>query len=259
MVFGRLFARRAVPETVAAKQVRMLGVYRELAASSSAIIAQARQAGDVALTLSNYSHLIGDLGSLAVLLWRLGEDPRTVICEAHDAHDAMIAFRDLADPAHGLTMGQISGITDWDQIYTLFWLTGRSVEPVFHHPHLLAQRYFAYSRWQLLRLTGRPQPDDLAATVERFRTRHDELVDRHFADLVALLDGLPDGEAACAVARRVAESWSRRRRSAFYQASTPVNAGFDAANDLSIDHQLAAALHRRGLDCPAGPHRWQWG
>ena len=150
-------------------------------------------------------------------------------------------------------MDQIAGITDWDLVHALFWLAGTPEPVVMHFPRLEQERYFAYSHYLRLRLTGAEVPATLAAAVAQFQNG-DGLVDRDFRDKLALLAG--DGDARALVAR-ILGHWPKRRRNGFYQSSAPLPAGFDASNDLSVDWQLACILKQKGLHA-AGPHSWRW-
>ena len=151
-------------------------------------------------------------------------------------------------------MERIAGITEWDLVYALFWLTGRPEPVVMRFPRLLEERYFAYCQVLLLRLTGGEVPPALAAAVAGFAATGQALVDRDFAAKQALLDGTGDAGALMA---RVAGHWSRRRRAGFYQACAPQHAGHDVSNDLAVDWQLACLANARGLAAPA-PHAWRW-
>ncbi len=103
----------------------------------------------------------------------------------------MIACLDQVDPEHRLSMAEIAGITDWDLIHSLFWLVGTPEPARLHHHALLQERYFAYSRLLLHRVTGDAVPPPLAEAVERFRTGADKLVDRDFrAKLACILHRL---------------------------------------------------------------------
>ncbi|WP_156254881.1 hypothetical protein [Sandarakinorhabdus oryzae] len=251
-MFG-LFRKKPKPETLPEKFARLFVVHAELVAATRALIAELARQDQPALLIANHSHLVADLAAIAVMRWRLGEDPRAAIAEAHAAYRELIACRDRADPGHALPMDAIAGITDWDLVHALFWLAGTPEPVVMQFPRLEQERYFAYSRFLLLRVTGAEVPAALAAAVAQFDSG-DGLVDKDFRDKLALLDG--DGDAQALVGR-IAGYWPIRRRNGFYQSSAPLPAGFDASNDLSVDWQLACILKLKGLEV-AGPHGWRW-
>jgi hypothetical protein len=253
-MFG-LFRKKPKPETLPEKFTRLFASFEELADSTRALITELEQQNQPALLIANHSHLVHDLGSIAVMQWRLGDDPRAAIAEAHAAYHGLITCRNRVDPGHALPMNQIAGITDWDMMYALFWLAGTPEPPVMHVAGLAEARYFAYSRFLLLRVTGAGVPPELADAVARFAADEQGLVNRDFRKKQALLDGAPD---AAALAARIAGKWPKRRTDSFYQSSASINAGWDASNDLSVDWQLACIARLFGLTVPA-PHGWRWG
>lgn len=251
------FRRKQQPETLPEKFARVLAFKSEMIASAPERIAWLEATGQIRLALENHSHLIGDWCSTAVMHWRQGDDPRPAVREMRQAYQVMLAERDRLDPQHAIALPTVAGITDWDLVYSLFWLIGDPAEPLLHDPHMLEERYFAYARYLLHRTTGSAVPDKLAEAVERFKQSGDGLVDRNFRDLVALLEA--DEAAAAPLAKRIAGNWSKRRRAAFYNRSAPLNAGFDASNDLAVDYQLACIVHARGWHFSDSPHYWRWG
>lgn len=251
------FRRKPRPESLPEKFTRVLAFKAEMIASAPERIAALEATGQIRLALENHSHLLADWCSTAVMHWRRGDDPRPAIRYMRQAYQVMLAERDRLDPQHAIAMSAIGGITEWDLVYSLFWLIGDPVEPLLHSPHMLEERYFAYARYLLHRTTGSAVPEPLAAAVERFRQSGDGLVDHNFGDLVALLEA--DEAAAAPLAARIAGNWGKRRRAAFYNRSAPLNAGFDASNDLSVDYQLACIVHARGWQLPVTPHYWCWG
>lgn len=251
-----LFRRKSKPEALPEKFARLFKVHAALAASSRALIPELAQGNQPALLIANHSHLVHDLGSIAVMQWRLGDDPHTAIADAHAAYRDLIACRNRVDPGHALPMDQIAGITDWDMIYALFWLAGTPEPPVMHFPRLLEARYFAYSRFLLLRVTGAEVPAALAAAVARHQSGNG-LVERDFRDKLALLDGDGDGDGdAETLIARIEDYWPKRRHNGFYRTSAPLPAGHDVSNDLSVDWQLACILRMKGIACRHSPHAW---
>jgi hypothetical protein len=246
--------RKPEPESLPAKFARLLVVHADFAAQTRARLPDLERQGDMALLIANHSHLVHDLSHIAVMRWRLGDDPRRAIAEAHAAYRGLIACRERVDPGHALPMAAIAGITDWDFVHALFWLAGIPEPVVMHVPRLLEARYFSYSRWLLLRVTGAEVPPALAAAVAGFAASGQGLVDRDFAAKRALLDGAGDPAALTA---RIASHWPKRRTNGFYRTSAPLPAGHDVSNDLSVDWQLAAIARARGLTAPA-PHGWRW-
>lgn len=249
----RLFRKTPSPETLPEKFARLLAVHAELAASTRALTADLAHQDQPALLIANHSHLVHHLSGIAVMRWRLGEDPRAAIAEAHAAYRDLIACRTAVDPGHRLAMDQIAGITDWDLVHALFWLAGMPEPVAMHVPRLEQERYFACSRFLLLRVTGALVPPALAAAVAGFQGG-DGLVDRDFRDKLALLDGAGDPAALMA---RIASHWPKRRSNGFFRTSAPLLAGHDAWNDLSVDWQLACIARARGLSAPV-PHGWRW-
>lgn len=248
-----LFRRKPKPESVPEKFTRLLALREELAADTRAIIADLERQNQPALLIANHSHLVDHLIGIAVMLWRRGDDPRAAIGRAHAAHQALIACRDRIDPGHALPMDQIAGITEWDLVHALFWLAGTPEPPVMHVPRLEQERYFACSRFLLLRVTDAPVPAALAQAVAGFQGG-DGLVDRDFRDKLALLDGAGDPAELMA---RIAAHWPQRRTNSFYRTSAPLLAGHDASNDLSVDWQLACIARAKGLP-PDPVHGWRW-
>ena len=165
---------------------------------------------------------------------------------------------DAVDPERLLPMSAIAGITDWDLVHSLFWLTGSSEPVLLHFPRLLEERYFAYSRFILHRVTGAAVPRSLADAVDQFQTGADALVDRDFRDKLRLLDSATDADEREALITRIEGNWSKRRKSGFYQRSAPLQAGYDASNDLSLDHQLACILRLSGITRHDSPQAWRW-
>lgn len=251
------FRRKPKPETLPEKFSRVLAFKAEMIASAPGRIRQLVNAGDIRLALENHSHLVADWSDVVVMQWRRGDDPRPAIGQARQAYRAMLAERDRLDPEHAIALSAIAGITDWDLVYSLFWLNNEPAEPLLHIPRMLDERYFAYARYLLHRTTGSAVPDQLAEAVERYKQSGSGLVDRNFSDLVALLEA--EEPAAGPLAARIAASWPKRRRLAFYNTSAPLNAGFDASNDLAVDYQLACIVHARGWQFTDSPHYWQWG
>ena len=246
------------PETLPQKRVRLLAFHEDMVASATGAIADFRRAGDGPMVLSHYSHLIFDLVQIALMQWRMGDDPRPAIARARAAYRAMVSYREASDPGQAIPMDRIAGITDWDLVYALFWLAGRAEEPLFHFPELTGQRYFAYSRHLLLTLTDHPVAAGLQESIDGFATNGDGMADRDFRDLAALLDpALADAEAAD-VAARVAANWPRRRRARFYDTSAPLTAGHDVSNDLYLDYQLACVLSQADRSALGGMHAWLW-
>lgn len=255
-MFG--FFRKPKPESVADKFVRLLAFHAQMADSTRAAISALKQQDQPALLLSNYSHLLHDLGEIAVMRWRLGEDPRPAIAKAHQAYREMLACWDEVDPQRALSMEQVSGITDWDLLYALFWLNGVQEPFPLRFPRLLEERYFTYSRFLLHRVTGKDVPEPLARAVARFQSGSKALVDQDFRDKLALLDSAPTAAETESLIQRIEGRWPLRRRNGFYQRSAPLQAGHDASNDLSVDYQLACILRRLGIARPQSPHAWRW-
>ena len=170
----------------------------------------------------------------------------------------MIACLDAVDPDRLLPMSAIAGITDWDLVHSLFWLTGSPEPVVLHFPRLLEERYFTYSRFILHRVTSAAAPPSLANAVDQFQTGADALVDRDFRDKLRLLESAHDADEREALITRIESNWPKRRNSGFYQRSAPLQAGHDASNDLSLDHQLACILRLLGITRPRSPHAWRW-
>ena len=253
------FTRKRQPETLPEKFTRLLGFHANMIVSTRAAIAELKRGDQRALLVQNYSHLVSDHSAIAVMQWRRGDDPRAAIAETHAAYREMIACLDRVDPDRRLPMSDIAGITDWDLVHSLFWLTGVPEPLVLGFPQLLEERYFAYSRYVLHRVTGEAVPPALAEAVEQFQTGADEMVDREFRDKLRLLDGAPDADEREALITRIEGNWPRRRNSGFYRRSAPLQAGHDASNDLSVDHQLACILHRLEIKRPHSPHAWRWG
>jgi hypothetical protein len=253
-LFSLFRKRPPPPERTADKFVRLLATRADFAAQTRARLPALERQGDMALLLANHSHLVDDLSMIAVMRWRLGEDPHSAIAETHMAYRGLIACRNRVDPGHALPMAQIAGITDWDFVHALFWLAGTPEPVMMHMPRLLEERYFAYGRYLLLRVTGADVPPELAAAVAGLAGNGKGLVDRDFAAKQALLDG--EGDAG-ALMVRTAGDWPKRRSNGFYRTSAPLAAGHDASNDLSVDWQLACIAKAWGLAAPA-PHGWRW-
>ena len=253
-LFSLFRRRKAEPERLPAKFARLLVVHADFAAQTRARLPDLERQGDMALLIANHSHLVHDLGEIAVMRWRLGEDPRGAIADAHAAFRGLVACRNRVDPGHALPMAQIAGITDWDLVHALFWLAGTPEPVVMHFPRLLEARYFSYSRFLLLRVTGADVPPALAAAVAGLAASGQGLVDRDFAAKQALLNDVGD---AAALMAEIAGLWPKRRTNGFYRTSAPLPAGHDVSNDLSVDWQLACIARARGLAAPA-PHSWRW-
>jgi hypothetical protein len=255
----RLFGRKQKPESLPEKFIRLLAFHAETAASTRTLIAELKRGNQPQLLLWNYSHLVYDFSEIAVMRWRQGEDPRGAIADARSAYLEMMACRDEIDPRGQIPVESIAGITDWDFVHSLFWLVG-SPEPVrLQRPELLNERYSAYSHYLLCRTTGLAVPPALAAAVERFKTGTEALVDRDFHDKLELLDGAPNVDRREALITRIERNWRKRRNDGYYAKHSPIQAGTDASNDLSVDHQLACILHRIGETRPQSPHAWKWG
>lgn len=253
--FLSLFRKRPPPpEGLPEKFARLLAFRADMAAQTTARLAELERQDDRALLLSNHSHRVDDHCAIAMMLWRRGDDPRGAIADAHAAYRDLIACRNRVDPDHRLAVDRIAGITEWDLVHALFWLAGTPEPVVMQCPRRLEERYFAYSHCLLLRLTGNDVPAALAAVVARFAASGQGLVDRDFAAKQALLDGAGDADALMA---RIAGHWPQRRRAGFYQASAPQFAGHDVSNDVAVDWQLAGIAKARGLMAPA-PHAWRW-
>lgn len=253
-----MFFRKTKAESVPEKFARLLSFRESSAKSTASLIQQLKLENNVALALENYSHLIDDHSDISVMLWRRGEDPRQAIIRVHQAYKEMISYRYSLDPDHNIPMDEIAGITEWDLVYSLFWLIGKKEEFDYHFPYLYSERYFAYSRFILHRITDTDIPEPLSAAVESFQLTFHDLVDRNFRDLLMLLgDEQPDDEVDVIVAR-ISSNWLKRRNLNFYQASAPLLAGFDASNDLSVDYQLACILKKNGWQFAENPHFWRW-
>jgi hypothetical protein len=248
-----LFRKTPPRESLPAKFARLLAFHAEMVASTRAAIADLKRQDQPALLISNYSHLVGDHCQIAVMQWRLGQDPRAAIAAMHTAYHEMIACRAAVDPDRRLPMAQIAGITDWDFVHALFWLAAMPEPVQMHFPRLAEERYFACSHFLLHRVTGTDVPGPLAQAVAGFQSG-DGLAARDFRDKLALLDG----EASDALIARIEGYWRKRRRDGFYQSSAPLLAGFDASNDLSVDWQLACILRVKGIARPHSPHAWHW-
>lgn len=255
-MFG--FFRKPKTESVADKFVRLFAFHAQMADSTRTAITALKQQDQPDLLISNYSHLLLYLGQIAVMQWRLGEDPRPAIANARQASREMIACWDEVDPQRALSMEQVSGITDWDLLYALFWLTGVQEPFQLGFPRLLEERYFAYSRFLLHRVTGTDVPAPLAKAVARFQSGSTALVDQDFHDKLALLDSDPASAETEALIQRIEGRWPQRRRNGFYQRSAPLQAGHDASNELSVDYQLACILRRLGIARPHSLHAWRW-
>ncbi len=253
-LFSLFRKRRPEPESLPAKFARLLAFHADMAAQTRARLAELERQGDMALLIANHSHLVHDHCEIAVMRWRLGDDPRSTIAETHAAYRGLIACRNRVDPGHALPMAAIAGITDWDLVHALFWLAGTREPVVMHFPQLLEERYFAYSRFLLLQVTGADVPPELAAAVAGFAASGQGLVDRDFAAKQSLLNGAPD---AAALLAQIAGHWPKRRTNGFYRTSAPLPAGHDVSNDLSVDWQLACIARALGLAAPA-PHGWRW-
>lgn len=126
--------------------------------------------------------------------------------------------------------------------------------PQLHHPAMLDERYFACSRFLLCRTTDVPVPQPLAQAVAAFEATGKSPFDEDFHEKLALLDGGADGD----LISRIEAGWPRRRTVSAYRTSAPLMAGHDVSNDLSVDYQLAAILHRLGVARPRSPHAWRW-
>jgi hypothetical protein len=254
----RWFGKKQKPETVSEKFTRLLRFHADMVVSTRAAIAELRRSDQPALLIENFSHLLHDHSEIAVMQWRRGDDPRTAIAETHEAYREMIACLDAVDPDRLLPMSAIAGITDWDLVHSLFWLTDSSEPVLLHFPRLLEERYFAYSRFILHRVTGAAVPPSLGNAVDQFQTGADALVDRDFRDKLRLLDSATGADEREALITRIEGNWPKRRNAGFYQRSAPLPAGHDASNDLSLDYQLACIPRLLGIARPHGPHAWRW-
>ena len=255
----RFFGKKPKAETLPEKFARLQQFHADMAASTRSAIVELKRQNQPALLIENYSHLVHDHCEIAVMLWRRGDDPRAAVATTHQAWREMIECWDAVDPNHQLPMSAIAGITDWDLVHSLFWLSG-TPEPVrLDFPRLLEERYFAYSRFLLHRVTGSTVPSPLADAIDRFQAGAETLVDLDFRDKLALLESDPTASASEALIARIEARWPKRRNSGFYRTSAPLNAGHDVSNDLSVDHQLACILHLKGLTRERSPHAWRWG
>jgi hypothetical protein len=250
--------KRQQPETLAEKFVRLLAFDREMVVSSGTLIDDFKRAGNTQMALWNYSHLIHYRSCSVAKLWRSGQDPRPDIIAMYRAYLEMIAYRAESDPDQAIPMAEIAGITDWDMVYSAFWMIGE-VEPfVMGFPGLLGERYFAYSHYLLHRLCDQEVPAELAAAVAEAQSTNAELVDLNFRDHLMLLGEMEADLGLEAIARRIVANWPKRRRSKFYESSAPYLAGYDLSNDLSVDYQLGCVLQKIGLVIPENPHAWRW-
>lgn len=258
-MFGLFKKKKPQPESLPEKFTRLLAFHAETSVSTRALIAELKRGNQPQLLLWNYSHLVYCFSEIAVMRWRQGDDPRDAIAQAHGAYLEMMACRDEIDPGGRIPVESIAGITDWDFVHTLFWLVG-SPEPVrLHHPGVLQERYPAYSHYLLCRTTGVAVPPALADAVERYKNGSEALVDRDFRDKLELLDGAPDLDRREELLTRIERNWRKRRNDGYYAKWAPIQAGTDASNDLSVDHQLASILHVTGVTRPQSPHSWKWG
>lgn len=252
-----IFRKRKI-ETLDEKFTRLLSFSRSMVESSQSAISDFKKSGNVPMALSNFSHLIHNYSEIATMRWRSGQDPRDSIRQAHDAYCDMVAYRSHFDPDHQIPMIKIAGITDWDLIYSLFWLNGKSEPFEFVFPDYLSMRYFAYSRYILHRVTDTEIPEILRNAVENFHSEYGELVDQNFGDLLILLDDRARNEEVGAIVARVETNWRKRRNTKFYHSSAPLLAGHDVSNELSIDYQLACIVKKQGWHFPESPHLWRW-
>lgn len=256
-MFG-LFGKKQKPEALPDKFTRLQRFHADMVVSTRTAIAELKRSDQPALLIENFSHLVNDHTAIAIMQWRRGDDPRAAIAETRAAYREMIDCRDAVDPDRLLPMSAIAGITDWDLVHSLFWLTGSSEPVVLHFPGLLEERYFAYSHFILHRVTGAAAPPSLANAVDQFQTGADAPVDRDFRDKLRLLDSATDADEREALITRIEGNWPKRRKAGFYQRSAPLQAGHDASNDLSLDYQLACILRVLGITRPQSPHAWRW-
>jgi hypothetical protein len=219
------------------------------------IISQNKNTGDVALVLRNYADLIGDYLKLSVINWRQGEPPLDLILKAHEAHESLIEYRNTFDPEQTVSMSGYQTITDWDHLYSMFWLADLPYQMEFYFPDYLNNRYFTYSRFLLHSVQEIDVPEDIHKKAMLFSTSNNDLVDIHFKNLLSLLDeAIPQSD----MMERVSflnTQWEQRKTSGYYSRSCAYLAGQGTTNNFSIDYQLASVIKKMGWDVET-VHKW---
>jgi len=249
--------KRKKEESLEDKYKRLVDFYSGLIASKPETLRELISDGKELLALENHSYQVGNYAEIAMMQWRHRDDPRATIDAMYDAYKALLEYRLKIDPDHNYAMREFGGTVDWDMVYSLFWVNGRSVPLELYNARDLEDRYYDYSRYLTCLITDNVPPDDLKERTTKFSKNHSALVDKNFKDVLKLLGMFETTETPEKIIHRLNVNWQKRRNSSYYRQIAPGMAGSDYSNDLSLDFHLASALKRKKISADS-IHQWIW-